>query len=158
MAHKTIKKVTQDIEHDKFNTAVSAMMQAVNSYFKLKETYGIGKSDSWKFAIESLLQILAPFAPHITDELWREIGHKSTIHVDNWPNYDEKYLFTDSINIVVQINGKLRANIEVPIDSEEQEVVDKAKADQNVASHLQNKEVRKVIYVPRKIVNFVVEN
>ena len=158
VAHKTIKKVTQDIEHDKFNTAVSAMMQAVNSYFKLKETYSIGKSETWKFAVESLLQILAPFAPHITDELWREIGHTSTIHVDNWPNYDEKYLFTDSINIVVQINGKLRANIEVPIDSEEQEVVEKAKADQNVANHLQNKEVRKVIYVPRKIVNFVVEN
>ena len=155
-AHKTIKKVTEDIEHDKFNTAVSAMMQAVNSYFKLKETYGIGKSDVWVFALQSLLQILAPFAPHITDELWHEMGHESTIHVDNWPRHDDKYLVTDNINIVVQINGKLRANITVPADADEQAVIAVAQNDPNVSVHLQDKEIRKVIYVPRKIVNFVV--
>ena len=105
VAHKTVKKVTEDIENDKFNTAVSSMMEAVNAYFKLKEAHPFGKSDAWTFAIESLLQVLSPFAPHITEELWHELGHDTTIHVDTWPKWDDAYLQSDTATIFVQVNG-----------------------------------------------------
>ncbi len=156
VAHKTIKKVTEDIEHDKFNTAVSSMMEAVNTYYKLKEQYGIGASDAWKFAIESLLQVLAPFAPHITEELWQQLGHETTIHIDTWPSWDDTYLQASQITIIVQVNGKLRAKLEVAADLGEDEIISLAKADEKVAEHLAQKEVRKTIYVPHKLVNFVV--
>ncbi len=155
-AHYTAKKVTEDIENDKFNTAVSSMMQAVNNYFKYKEDFGIGKSDTWKFAIESLLQVLSPFAPHITEELWSQLGRGETIHVDNWPQWNDKYLVSDTITIPVQINSKVRATLEVAADSSEQEIIDQAKAHEKVAPYLENKELRKAIYVPKRIVNLVI--
>ncbi|MBI3494667.1 leucine--tRNA ligase [Candidatus Saccharibacteria bacterium] len=156
IAHKTTKKVTDDIENDKFNTAVSAMMEAVNGYFKLKESAGIGKNDSWKFAVESLLQILAPFAPHITEELWSQLGHNETIHIDNWPQWDEKYLVSDTITVPVQVNGKVRATLNVSADISEQAVIDQAKAHEKIAPYLGGKELRKAIYVAGRIVNLVV--
>lgn len=156
IAHKTTKKVTQDIENDKFNTAVSAMMEAVNGYFKLKEAAGIGKSDAWNFAIESLLQVLAPFAPHITEELWLQLGHKETIHKDNWPQWDEKYLVSDTITVPVQINGKVRATLNVSADISEQDIIQQAKSHEKVAPYLEGKELKKSIYVAGRIVNLVV--
>ncbi len=156
IAHKAIKKVTEDIEHDKFNTAVSAMMEAVNGYYKLKEKYGIGQSDAWKFAVESLLQVLAPFAPHITEELWQQLGHDTTIHIDTWPTWDEKYLQASQITIIVQVNGKLRATLQVAANATEEEIVALARKNEKVIEYLQQKEVRKTIYVPHKLVNFVV--
>ena len=128
IAHKTTKKVTDDIENDKFNTAVSAMMEAVNGYFKLKESAGIGKNDTWKSAIESLLQVLAPFAPHIAEELWSQLGHQETIHIDNWPQWDEKYLVSDTINVPVQINGKVRVTLNVAAGISEADIVELAKS------------------------------
>ena len=126
VAHKTVRKVTEDIEHDKFNTAISSMMEAVNAYFKLKETYTIGKSEAWRFAIESLLQVLAPFAPHITEELWHQLGYETTIHIDAWPQWDDAYLKTDEITIIVQVNGKLRAKLAVTTDTTEEEIKQRA--------------------------------
>ncbi|MDB5165837.1 MAG: leucyl-tRNA synthetase, leucyl-tRNA synthetase [Candidatus Saccharibacteria bacterium] len=156
VAHKTNKKVTEDIEHDKFNTAVSSMMEAVNSYYKLKETYGIGKSEAWTVAIESLLQILAPFAPHITEELWHEVGHEQTIHVDAWPAWDEKYLVSDTMTIVVQVNGKLRATLRMPKDATKEEVETAVLAHANVTLVMGDKKPTKVIYVPGRLVNIVI--
>jgi leucyl-tRNA synthetase len=156
VAHKTAKKVTQDIEDDKYNTAVSTMMEAVNSYFKLKEVHGIGKSDAWRFALESLLQVLSPFAPHITEELWADLGHDSTIHVDNWPTWDNAYLVSDTITIIVQVNGKLRAKLTVSAESTEDDVKQLALSESNVAKFLENKEPTKVIYIPGRLVNIVV--
>ncbi|OGL31459.1 hypothetical protein A3F64_02815 [Candidatus Saccharibacteria bacterium RIFCSPHIGHO2_12_FULL_42_8] len=131
-------------------------MEAVNGYFKLKEDVGIGKSDVWRYAIESLLQVLSPFAPHITEELWSQIGHEETVHIDNWPEWDAKYLVSDTMTIPVQINGKVKATLEIATDSSEQEVVDQAKAHEKVAPHLDGKELRKSIYVKGRIVNLVV--
>lgn len=156
IAHKTTKKVTDDIENDKFNTAVSSMMEAVNGYFKLKESAGIGKNDTWKFAIESLLQVLAPFAPHITEELWSQLGHSETIHVDNWPSWDEKYLVSDMITIPVQINGKVRATLTVAADISESDVINQAKSHEKIAPYLGGKELKKAIYIAGRIVNLVV--
>ncbi|MDO8335439.1 MAG: class I tRNA ligase family protein [Candidatus Saccharibacteria bacterium] len=156
VAHKTSKKVTDDIENDKFNTAVSAMMEAVNNYFKLKESAGIGKNDTWLLAIESLLQVLAPFAPHITEELWSQLGRDKTIHIDNWPQWDEQYLVSDIVTIPVQINGKVRATLTVTVDISESDVIEQAKSHEKVVPYLEGKELKKAIYVSGRIVNLVV--
>lgn len=156
IAHKTAKKVTQDIEDDKYNTAVSTMMEAVNSYFKLKETHGIGKSNAWNYAIESLLQVLSPFAPHITEELWADLGHSSTIHIDNWPKWDNAYLVSATITVIVQVNGKLRAKLTVSADMPEDDIKQMAVSEPNVAKFLGSKEPAKVIYIPGRLVNIVV--
>jgi leucyl-tRNA synthetase len=155
-AHRTVKKVTEDIEHDKFNTAVSSMMEAVNSYYKFKEQYGIGKSPAWKFAIESLLQVLAPFAPHITEELWHDLGYETTIHIDTWPKWDDAYLQTSMMTVIVQVNGKLRAKLEFAADTDGEVVKAAALADENVKKFVGNESPKKVIYVAGKLVNIVV--
>jgi len=154
-AHKTVKKVTQDIENEKFNTAVSSMMEAVNAYYKLKEAQPIVKSAEWKFAIESLLQVLAPFAPHLTEELWAQIGYKTTIHIDTWPKWDDAYLVQDTVTVVVQVNGKLRAKLTIGKATDEAEVKVLALDDENVKKYVEGKEPKKVIYVPGRLVNIV---
>ena len=156
LTHSTIKKVTRDIEDEKFNTAVASMMEMVNGLYKIKESHGIDMSDEWRFALESLIQILAPFAPHITEELWREMGHDDTVHVSHWPKWDEKYLKSDTMTIIVQVNGKLRAKLELPSDMDKQGVEEAALADENVQKFTNNKPPKKMVYVPGKLVNIVV--
>ena len=155
LTHSTIKKVTRDIEDEKFNTAVASMMEMVNGLYKIKESHGIDTSDEWRFALESLIQILAPFAPHITEELWREMGHDDTVHVGHWPKWDEKYLKSDTMTIIVQVNGKLRAKLELPSDMDKQGVEAAALADENVQKFTNNKPPKKMVYVPGKLVNIV---
>ena len=156
LTHLTIKKVTRDIEDEKFNTAVASMMEMVNGLYKIKELHGIDTSDEWRFALESLIQILAPFAPHITEELWHEMGHDDTVHVGHWPKWDEKYLKSDTITIIVQVNGKLRAKLELPSDMDKQGVEEAALTDENVQKFTNNKPPKKMVYVPGKLVNIVV--
>ena len=156
LTHLTIKKVTRDIEDEKFNTAVAAMMEMVNGLYKFKESHGMQASETWRFALESLLQILAPFAPHITEELWQELGHTDTIHINHWPKWDEKYLVSDVMTIIVQVNGKLRAKLELPADTDKDAIEQAALADENVIKFTSNKPPKKVIYVPKKLVNIVV--
>ena len=155
LTHLTIKKVTRDIEDEKFNTAVASMMEMVNGLYKIKESHGIDTSDEWRFALESLIQILAPFAPHITEELWREMGHDDTVHVGHWPKWDEKYLKSSVMTIIVQVNGKLRAKLELPSDMDKQGVEAAALADENVQKFTNNKPPKKMVYVPGKLVNIV---
>lgn len=157
VAHKTIKKVTSDIEDDKFNTAVSAMMEAVNAWYKLKDAQGgMVRHDAWTTALEGLLQVLAPFAPHITEELWHQLGHSDSIHVDHWPQWDDAYLVASTVTIIVQVNGKVRAKIEVSADAAEDDVKQQALNAPNVDKFLENKQPAKVIYVPGRLVNIVV--
>lgn len=156
LTHLTIKKVTRDIEDEKFNTAVASMMEMVNGLYKIKESHGIDMSDEWRFALESLIQILAPFAPHITEELWHEMGHNDTVHVGHWPKWDEKYLKSDTMTIIVQVNGKLRAKLELSSDMDKQGVEAAALADENVQKFTNNKPPKKMVYVPGKLVNIVV--
>lgn len=155
LSHRTVKKVTEDIENEKFNTAISSMMEAVNAYYKLKSARPIVKSPEWKFAIESLLQVLAPFAPHLTEELWSQMGYETTIHVDTWPKWDNGYLVQDEVTVVVQINGKLRAKLTVAKTIGEDEVKRLALQDENVQKYLESKEPKKVIYVPGRLVSIV---
>ena len=159
-SHKAVKKVTEDIENDKFNTAVAAMMEATNSFFKIKEHDGgkmiDDKNGTWRSSLMNLLAVLAPFAPHITEELWQDLGHSSTIHIDTWPKWDEKYLVSETIKIAVQINGKLKSEIEVDANAEKVDVLKTAKEDSKVAKAIKEIEIKKEIYVPGKIVNFVI--
>jgi leucyl-tRNA synthetase len=153
--HQTIYKVSKDLQELGFNTAIAALMEFTNELYKIKAKDGFKAGESWQFAITSLLQLLAPFAPHITEELWHQLGHKESIHVSNWPAYDEKYLINDTVTIVVQVNGKVRANIEVPNDADQAVVEKAAKADENVKKYISG-ESKKVVFVPNKLINFVV--
>lgn len=156
IAHKTVKKVTEDIKNDKFNTAVSCMMEAINDYYKLSNENSINRSEAWTFAIESMLMVLAPFAPHITEELWHQIGHDDTIHIDHWPDWSEEYLEANTITIIIQVNGKLRARLEVSKDITESEVKTMALNNSNVKSFVGDLTPKKIIFVPKKLMNIVV--
>lgn len=154
LTHQAIKKVSQDMQELGFNTAIAALMEFVNDLYKQKAKDPLG-AQAWDVTLVTLLKLVAPFAPHIAEELWSDIGQEGSIHVSEWPAHDEKYLVSDTMTIVVQVNGKVRANISVSTDADEEAIVDAAKADTKVQPHIQ-KEVRKTIYVPRKLVNFVV--
>ena len=154
-AHHAIKKVSYDLEKMNYNTAISALMEYTNSLYKLQKQYGFAATVAWKFAITTLVQLLAPFAPHISEELWQDIGQKGSVHLSPWPVHDESYLVKNMLTIAVQVNGKLRGQIEVPSDSGKEAIESEAKLHQNVAQHLTG-DIRKVIYIPGKIINFVV--
>lgn len=155
LTHKAIFKVSKDLEELGFNTAIAALMEYVNELYKLKAKEGF-TAQNWQFAITALLQLLAPFAPHIAEELWEQVGQKGSVHTSEWPVHDDTYLQSDTMKIVVQVNGKVRATIEVSAGSDEATVTEAAKNDENVQQHLDGKQIKKTIYVPSKLVNFVV--
>lgn len=154
--HKAIKKVSEDLNDMQFNTAIAALMEFTNELYKIKADKGFVAKADWEFALSTLLQLLAPFAPHISEELWQDLGNKGSIHLSKWPVHDEKHLVSQEMNIVVQVNGKLKANIKVPVDSTEEDIVDLSKAEDKVAQSLAGKEIKKTIYVKGRLVNFVV--
>src|SRR5690606_1317069 len=117
--HKTIKKVTEDLKDMGFNTAIAALMAFTNELYKLKADAGFTDHKSWENALTSLAKLLAPFAPHIAEELWQDLGNEGSVHLASWPEYDEKYLVSETMKVVVQVNGKVRATLEVPSDSSE---------------------------------------
>ncbi|HSX44868.1 MAG TPA: class I tRNA ligase family protein [Candidatus Saccharimonadales bacterium] len=153
--HTTIKKMSDDIEHQKYNTAIAAAMQCTNELYKLKSDK-FADRETWQFALESLVMLIAPFAPHIAEELWHQLGHDDSVHIGHWPIFDDRYIVSDTMTIVIQVNGKVRANIEVPNGVGQDDIETAAKAEANVAKFLDTKTVRKVIYVPQKLINFVV--
>lgn len=151
--HVMLKKATVDIEENRYNTAIAAVMAGLNDLYKQKDS--LKQSTVWKQALEMITACTAPFAPHIADELWQQLGHSSSIHRDSWPELDESLLVADAVKIVVQINGKVRATLELPADSDEDAVVAAAKADDKIASYIEPG-IRKTIYVKNKLLNFVV--
>lgn len=154
ITHQAIKKVSTDLQSMSFNTAIAALMEAVNGFYLHKAVKGYESRD-WQFALSSLVQLTAPFAPHITEELWHDLGNNTSIHISEWPVHNEKYLLTNEITVVVQVNGKVRANIKVATDSDKDTIIAAAKADENVAPYVQNG-ITTTIYVPSRLVNFVV--
>ncbi len=155
VVHKAIKKVTEDLDSMNFNTAIAALMELVNDLYKVKAQDNFASTE-WQWALESILQLTAPFAPHISEELWEQLGHDDSIHIAEWPKYNEKYLIQDSVTIVIQVNGKLRGEVEVQTDSPEDKVVESAKSNPKVAGYLKDHTIRKTIFVPNKLVNFVI--
>lgn len=155
-AHKTIEKVSRDVEGMGFNTAIAALMEFVNDLYKMKGQNDFEARDSWSFVLDTLVQLLAPFAPHIAEELWHDLGHKDSVHTSDWPVHDPKYLVSDTFTIAVQVNGKLRATLELPADSDEKAVLEAVKGHEKIKSYLEGTEIRKTIYIPKKLVNLVV--
>ena len=154
--HVTIKKVTEDIYGAQFNTAVSTLMEHLNSLTKLK-TAGFDRR-LWQAVLSSLCQLLAPFAPHIASELYSQLnGEKCRLEQVAWPVYDEQYLVTDTVKVAVQVNGKLRGELEVAKQIAVKEVEERALQLDNVQRFTKDKEIVKRIYVPGKILNLVVK-
>jgi leucyl-tRNA synthetase len=155
--HRAIHRVSKDLEELGFNTAIAALMETTNELYKLKTTVRFEQApETWGWTIGTVLQLLAPFAPHMTEELWEQLGREGSVHVSEWPAEDNQYLVSDTMTIVVQVNGKVRAQLEVPTGETKEAILELAKADKKVASHLDGNEPKKSIYVPGKLVNFVV--
>jgi leucyl-tRNA synthetase len=146
--HASIRKVTEDIEGLRFNTAIAAMMEFVNAAYKWETVP--------RSVMEPFVLILAPFAPHLAEELWQRLGHEDSLAYAPWPRHDEALLAADEVEIAVQVNGKLRGSITVPAGAERDAVLDAARRHENVARYLENGSVRKEVLVPGRLVNFVV--
>jgi len=146
--HYTIKKVTEDIDNLALNTAISQLMIFMNELGKEKTINRI--------ALDSFIKLLAPFAPHIAEELWQLLGHDDTIAYETWPGYDEKYLIADQITIAVQVNGKRRGEISVDSEAGKDTIIATAINEENVARFINGKEIVKEIYVPGRLVNLVI--
>ena len=152
ITHETIKKVTDDISRLSFNTAIASMMEMVNSLYKLKLQ---GIDEEWGFAIEALIQLIQPFAPHMAAELWQQLGHDTQIDSQPWPVWDEAKIVRDTMTIIVQVNGKLRAKLEVASGESEATIKELALRDGNVKKFVSG-EPKKVIYIKNKLLSIVV--
>ncbi|OEF96897.1 leucine--tRNA ligase [Vulcanibacillus modesticaldus] len=154
MIHVTIKRATEDIdERNNFNTAISAIMELVNKIYSYPAD---GNKALLKEAIEKVVILLAPMTPHITEELWQMMGHEDSIHNVSWPTYNEEYLVLDEVEIVIQVNGKIRGKIVIPTSLSKEEVEEKVLGLEKISEWTQGKQIRKVIVVPGKLVNIVV--
>ena len=155
--HGSIKKVTNDIEtRFNFNTAISTMMELVNALYAYKEAAKEPNSGLIYEAISDLIKMMSPFVPHITEELWRgAIDANSSVHEQSWPECDEEALKVDNVEIVLQVNGKVRGRLTVPAEATKEELEKIAMADANVQAHIGDATVRKVICVPGRLVNIV---
>lgn len=155
--HSSIKKVTNDIEtRFNFNTAISTMMELVNALYAYKEAAKEPNSGLIYEAISDLIKMMSPFVPHITEELWRgAIDANSSVHEQSWPECDEEALKVDNVEIVLQVNGKVRGRLTVPAEVTKEELEKIAMADANVQAHIGDATVRKVICVPGRLVNIV---
>jgi leucyl-tRNA synthetase len=155
LLHQTIKKVTIEIgERNHFNTAVSAIMELVNGLYQ-----HAGETDPalYKEALETLVVLLAPFVPHMSEELWSMMGKEGSVHQTAWPSYDESALILDEVELAVQINGKVREKIVVPNQASREEIEKQALDNERIKHWTEGKTVRKVIVVPGKLVNIVVK-
>lgn len=146
LMHKTIKKVTYDIDNLKANTAIASMMTLVNEFSQK----GCNKAE-----LKTLTILLNPFAPHVTEEMWQVMNFGGMVNEAQWPTYDEKKTKENSVEIVIQVMGKVRSKLTIPVDMPKNEVLAAAKADAKIAELLDGKEIKKEIYVPGKLVNFV---
>jgi leucyl-tRNA synthetase len=148
--HKTIKKVTEDVPALSYNTAVAAMMEYMNALRYNERTPHIDET-------QPLIQLTAPFAPHIAEELWERLGHKRSVFDSGWPAFDAELAADDLITIAVQVNGKTRGTIQVPPGATQQQALDAAMADAGIARFVTSTPAR-VIFVPGRLLNLVVKS
>lgn len=156
--HRAIKKVTEDLDgRFNFNTAISTIMELVNAMYQYKDGHDAVQGDLAEELVQKLLLLLAPFTPHITEELWHECGYEGSVHQQVWPTYEEKALAVDEVEIAVQVNGKVRDKLTVAVNMDKTALEEQAKALPRVQEFIDGKNVVKVIVVPNKIVNIVVK-
>ena len=148
LLHKTIKKVREDSKKLKFNTAISAMM----SFSRKAKEQGISKTD-----LKEFVKLTAPYAPHLSEQMWHQLGEKESVHLQSYPEYDEALAKEDKVKVAVQVNGKTRGETGLSPDATEEEAKEIALADEKIKQFIEGKEIEKVIYVPGRIINFVVK-
>jgi leucyl-tRNA synthetase len=151
--NRTVKKVTEDLEAFRFNTAIAALMEQTNYLLAIKGQVG---EEEWGDALRTFALVLAPFAPHHAEEMWAAMGEPYSVHEQAWPAWDETLIAAEEITLVVQVNGKLRDRIEVPADITEEAATELALSSERVQLHVEGREIRKSIYVPGRLVNLVV--
>ena len=152
--HKTIRKVSEDMERFKFNTGIAAMMEFSNT---LNQAWQTGEVDAnvWRESIRGLVLMMAPITPFLSEELWSQVGGQYSVHQQSWPEWDEDLAADEMITLVVQVNGRLRDRIEVPADVSEEDARTVALKSERIRHFTEGKAVRRVIYVPRRLVNVV---
>jgi len=155
LTHKTIRRVTEDIERFRFNTMLAALMEYSNFLSKARQSGRVDAS-AWQEAMETLLLLIAPSAPHFAEELWARMSKPYSIHQQPWPKWDDELAREEEITLVVQVNGKVRDRFQVPADIDEERAKELALASQRVQAHIDDKRVERIIYVPGKLVNVVV--
>jgi leucyl-tRNA synthetase len=153
--HQSIRKGTEDMETFSFNTFIANLMELNNAILKAKDTPLYGTS-AWDEAVEALLLMLAPACPHIAEELWTRSGRPYSIHLQDWPTWEQAVAAEDLITLVVQVNGRVRDRVEVPADVDEATAQKLALETEGAERHTAGKKVVKVIFVPRRLVNIVV--
>jgi len=151
--NRTVKKVTEDLEAFRFNTAIAALMEHTNYLLAVKGEVG---EEEWNDALRAFVLVLAPFAPHHAEEMWEDLGEPYSVHEQSWPAWDKSLIRAEEITLVVQVNGKLRDRIEVPADITEEAAKELALSSERVRPHVEGRELRKSVYVPGRLVNLVV--
>jgi len=150
--HQTIKRINFDIKKSfHFNTSVAAIMELVN------EIKNVENLDDriFKFLTVNIIKLLAPFVPHVSEELWEMIGNSTTVFYEKWPEYNEKFIIEDEITIVVQVNGKVRSKLNVPSNIVEEDIKEMALSNERVKNWIKDKDIKKVVYVPKKLISIV---
>jgi len=157
--HQTIKAVSEDLQHFGFNTALARLMELTNHIYGVvgSDLKDVKRSPAAVAAVETLVKLLAPMAPHLCEELWHELGHASTVFDEPWPSFDEAKTREDSVTIAVQVNGKLRDTFAAARDADKADLEAKAKSLEKVQAHIEGKTLIKTIVIPNKIVNIVVK-
>jgi len=156
--HRAIKKVTEDLDGKfNFNTAISTVMELVNAMYQFKDNHETVQSDLANELVEKLTLLLAPFVPHITEEIWHECGFEGSVHAASWPVYEESALVVDEVEVAVQVNGKVRDKLTVSVSVSKEELEEAAKALPRVQEFTEGKTIVKVIVVPKKLINIVVK-
>ncbi len=154
--HKTIKKATEDMERFRFNTMLAALMEYSNMLTRVQENGSI-RSSVWDEAARTLLLLLAPSAPHMTEELWQQLGYKYSIHNQSWPKWDRELAADEETTLVIQVNGKLRDKLSVPVNITEENARKLAFEQERIKGYVEGKSIAKIIYVPGKLLNIVLK-
>jgi len=155
LLHRAIQRATDDMEKFRFNTLIATLMELTNSLTRALQEGPVHPA-AWEEAVDSLLLMLAPLAPHIAEELWERRGRPYSVHQQPWPSYDPELARPEEVTLVVQVNGRLRDRLTVPADISEEEAKQLALGSERVRPHIGERPVRRIIYVPGKLVNIVV--
>ena len=155
ITHRTIKAVTEDLEGFRFNTMISRLMEMVNELTPRMDQ-PVARTSAWREAVESLTLMMAPSTPHLAEELWHRLGLPFSVHTQSWPEYDPELAKEDVIDLVLQVNGKVRDRVQVAVGISEDQAIELANASERVKEFTAGKTVRRRIFVPGKLVNVVV--
>ena len=152
--HKAIKRITYDMERFRFNTAVAGLMEFLNELIAWQDKEVM--STQWREAVEAFTLLIAPFAPFISEEIWQDaLGYGESVHRQTWPSFDEAKTIDDQVMVIVQVNGKVRDKITVPMNLDEATVRETAVSTPNTKRYVNSEQIKKVIYVPNKLINIV---